>query len=214
MLKNIFLLIVSVILGSLIIIGGFLWISPRNTQVIKIILPKSLFSLETAPTNSLVGQVASLSGKVAWQSRVAPIAILINSPIKLQQGEEIDTYDNGSANINFTAFGTIFLSPNTQVNFIQTLPENFVVNQKQGTAIYTKTGENPSSVIALDLLININSGESKILVDKDTAKITITVETGSLTVAFNDTDNNTNVITLNSGDEYIFNDNTRLGVIK
>src|ERR1035437_8201592 len=214
MLKNIFLLIVSIILGSLIIIGGFLWISPRNTQVIKIILPKSLFSIETAPTNSLVGEIASLSGKVAWQSRVAPVALLINSTVKLQQGEEIDTYNNGSANINFPTFGTIFLSPNTQVNFIQTLPENFVVNQKQGTAIYTKTGENPSSVIALDLLININSGESKILVDKDTAKITITVETGSLTVAFNDTDNNTNVITLNSGDEYIFNDNTRLGAIK
>lgn len=214
MIKNIFLLIVSITAGVIIIIGGFLWISPRNTQVLKIIIPKSLFSLETAPTDSLIGEIASLSGKVAWQSRIAPVSILINSPIKLQQGEEIDTYENGSANIYFSAFGTIALSSNTQVNFIQTLQENFVVNQKQGTAIYNKLGENPTSIIAMDLLININFGKDKILVDTDTSKVTINVQTGSVTVAFNDNDNNANVVLLNSGDKYIFNDKTRTGVIE
>lgn len=214
MLKNIFLLILSIFIGAIIIIEGFLWLSARNTQILKIILPKSLFSLETAPTDSLIGKIATLSGKVAWQSRVAPVAILISVPVELQQGEEVDTYEDGSATINFTQFGTISLSSNTQVNLIQTLPENFVINQKQGTAIYTKTGETPTSVVVLDLLVNINSGQNKILVNADTAKITINVITGSTTVAFNDTDNKTTVVLLNSGDEYSFNNNTKIGVIK
>jgi hypothetical protein len=213
MIKNIISLIISIAVGALIIILGFLWLSPRDTQIIKIILPKSLFSLETAPTKSLVGQISSLSGKVAWQSRVAPVAILIDTPIKLQQGEEVDTYENGSAGINFPKFGTISLSPNTQVNLIQTLPENFVIDQKQGTAVYVKTGETPVSVVSLDLLININSGESTVSIDKDTLEITVTVKTGSSTVAFNDADNSTNVVTIDNGNKYTFDENTKTGRI-
>jgi hypothetical protein len=214
MIKNILLLITSIIIGILIIVLGFLWISPRDTEVIKIILPKSLFSLENAPTDSLTGKIASFSGKVAWQSRIAPIAILINSPIKLQQGEEVDTYNDGSAIINFPQFGTITESSDTQINFIQTLKENFVLEQKQGTIIFDKSGENQTSIIALDLLININSGQSSITVDKDNSKITVAVKTGLATVAFDDNANNTNVVSIKNGDTYIFDDNSRTGTIK
>jgi hypothetical protein len=214
MLKNILLLIISIAVGALIIILGFLWLSPRDTQIIKIIIPKSLFSLENAPTDTLVGEIASLSGKVAWQSRVAPVAILINSPLKLQQGEEVDTYDNGNVTINFAQFGTITESFNTQVNLIQTLPENFVIEQKQGTITFDKIGDNQTSIIALDLLININSGQSSIFVDKENSKITVSIKTGLATVAFNDNANNTNVISIKNGDKYIFDDNTKTGVIK
>jgi hypothetical protein len=214
MIKNILLLITSIIIGILIIVLGFLWISPRDTEVIKIILPKSLFSLENAPTDSLTGKIASFSGKVAWQSRIAPVAILINSPIKLQQGEEVDTYNDGSAIINFPQFGTITESSDTQINFIQTLKENFVLEQKQGTIIFDKSGENQTSIIALDLLININSGQSSITVDKDNSKITVAVKTGLATVAFDDNANNTNVVSIKNGDTYIFDDNSRTGTIK
>ena len=214
MIKNIFLLIISIVLGILIIVLGFLWISPRNSQVLKIILPQSLFSLENAPTDSLVGEVASMSGKVAWQSRIAPVAILINSPIKLQQGEEVDTYEDGNATLNFPQFAVITASSNTQIGFIQTLPEDFVVEQKQGLADYNKTGKNPVSIVALDLLINIDSGESTILVDNGNQNVTVTVNTGSVTVAFDNNENNTNVLSVKSGNEYIFNDNTKMGIVK
>jgi hypothetical protein len=215
MFKNAFLLIVSVTLGIAIIILGFLWVSPRNTQVLKMILPQSLFSLEKAPTDSLSGEIASISGKIAWQSRIAPVAILINASTKLQQGEEVDSYNDGNAAIDFPEVAVITISPNTQVNLIQTLPQNFVVWQKQGLANYEKSGENPVSVIALDLLINVESGAScSILLDKENARVTVTVKTGSVTAAFNDSDNNTNVVLVKSVHEYIFDDNSKTGRIK
>jgi hypothetical protein len=132
----------------------------------------------------------------------------------LQQGEEVDTYDNGNVTINFAQFGTITESFNTQVNLIQTLPENFVIEQKQGTITFDKIGDNQTSIIALDLLININSGQSSIFVDKENSKITVSIKTGLATVAFNDNANNTNVISIKNGDKYIFDDNTKTGVIK
>lgn len=214
MFKNSLLLIVSLVAGSLIIILGFLWISPRNTQVLKIILPQTAFSLENPPSDSLTGEVTLISGKVGWISRVAATATLISSPIKLRQGESIAIYENGSANINWPAFGNISANSNTQLNFIQTLPENFVIQQTKGTATYNRTGVNPMSIIALDLLIDIKSGENTISINKDLSKITVNVKSGSLSVAFDDIENNTNVVSLKSGDEYIFNDNTRLGLIK
>jgi hypothetical protein len=214
MIKNILLIIISLIAGALLVILGFLWISPRNTQVLKVIIPKTLFSLENAPTDSLVGEIASFSGKVAWQSRIAPVAILINSPVKLHQGEEVDTYDDGNVNVNFPNGVIITAASNTQVNFIQTLPQAFVVEQKQGSVSYSKTGEKPVSIIALDLLVDVNSGENTVLVDKDKGEVTVTVKTGLVTVAFNDNDNNVNVVSLKVGDQYVFNDNTKIGVIK
>ena len=214
MFKNILLLIISVTAGTLLIILGFLWVSPRSTQVLKIILPQSLFSLEKAPADSLIGEIASISGKVAWQSRIAPVSILINAPLKLQQGEEVDTYSDGNATINFPKIATMSASFNTQLSFIQTLPENFVVWQKQGLADYNKNGEVQISVVALDLLINLDLGQCSILVDKDTAKVTVSVKTGLATVAFNDSDNNTNVVLLKTGDQYIFDDNTKTGVVR
>jgi hypothetical protein len=214
MFKKIILFCFSIAAGALIIISGFLWVSPRNTQVLEIILPKSLFSLENAPANSLAGEIASISGKVAWQSRVAPVAILIDSPTKLQQGEEVDSYNNGNAMVSFSKVGTIAIFSNTQINFIQTLFQDFVISQKQGSADYSKTGENPLSVVALDLLVNINSGESSIFVNKDTSTVTVNVKIGYATAAFNDRDDNTQVIPLKAGQQYIFDDNTKTGLIK
>jgi hypothetical protein len=214
MFKNLFLLIFSVTVGVLIIIVGFLWASPRNTQVLKIILPKSLFSLEKAPTDSLSGEVASISGKIAWQSRIAPVAILVSGPIKLQQGEEVDSYNDGGAVVSFSSVGVITISANTQVSFIQTLPQSFVVEQKQGIANYIKTGESPLSIVGLDLLVDIDSGESIVLVDKDNSEVIVSVKTGAATAAFNDSDNNTNVVSIKSGQKYVFEDDTRIGKIK
>jgi hypothetical protein len=33
-------------------------------------------------------------------------------------------------------------------------------------------------------------------------------------IAFNDTNNSTNILTINKGEEYLFNNNTKLGKIK
>ena len=211
---KIFLFIFSILIGSVVVITGYFWDAPRDSQILKPFFPKTLFSIENAPSKSLSGNVASVSGNVAWQSRIASFATLINSPVKLQQGEKINTQSNGKAVINFPQVATITVSANTQLNFIQTLPANFVVDQAQGLSIYDKNGDIPLSVRALDLLVNVKTGTCSVFVDKDTSNIAVAVSTGSAMIAFNDTNNNTNILTINKGEEYLFNNNTKLGKIK
>jgi hypothetical protein len=162
----------------------------------------------------LNGEVASISGNVSWLSRTASFAILINSPMKLQQGEEVITQNNGKVSIIFSKVVNLNVSPNTQVNLIQTLPTDFVVEEKQGLVMYDKNGETPVSIRALDLLINIDKGSCEVLVDKDTSDITVTVSAGSVTVAFNDTYNNTNIKSISEGKKYLFNNDSKTGNIK
>lgn len=214
MLKKIFLFTISIIIGLTITVLGYLWDAPRNSQLLKPFFPKTFFSVANAPSQSLSGDITSMSGNVAWQSRTADYATLINSPVKIRQGEAISTYENGKAVISFPAIGNMTLSPNTQVGFIQTLPANFVVEQKQGISAYNKNGNIPISVSALDLLINIDEGSSTVSVDKDSTNIVVVVNSGSVTVAFNDTNNNTNIVTVNQGEQYLFNDNTKLGEVE
>jgi hypothetical protein len=213
-MKKLFLFLVSITTGAAVVIFGYLWDAPRNSQFLKPFFPKTLFSVENAPSQTLSGKIASMSGSVAWQSRTADYATLINSPVKLQQGEAISTYENGKATINFPAIGNMTFSPNTQVNFIQTLPANFVVEQKQGISTYTKNGNIPVSIRALDLLINLEEGNCTVSVDKDSANITVTVNSGSIKVAFNDINNNTNIVTINEGEQYLFNNNTKMGNVE
>jgi len=214
MIKNIFLFIISILIGVTAVISGYLWVAPRDSQILKPFFPKTLFSIENAPSKSLSGKLASLSGNVSWQSRTANYATLITSSVKLQQGEEINVQNNGKAVMDFPQVATITASSNTQINFIQTLPANFVVEQKQGLSVYDKNGDIPVSVRALDLLINIEKGTCTVSVDKDTSDIIVTVNSGSVAVAFNDTGNNTNILTINQGKEYLFNNDTKLGKIK
>lgn len=214
MLKNVILFIFSTILGTLMIIIGYLLFFSRDSQFIKPFLPKTMFSIENAPSQTLIGEVASISGNVSWLSRTASFAMLINSPTKLQQGEEVITQNNGKASITFSKVVNLNVSPNTQVNLIQTLPSDVVIEQKQGLVMYDKNGETPVSIRALDLLINIDKGRCEVLVDKDTSDITVTVSTGSVTVAFNDINNNTNIKSISEGEKYLFNNDSKTGYIK
>lgn len=214
MFKKIFIFLISFLLTFITVILAYLWDAPRNSDIIKPFFPKTLFSIENSPKDSLTGEVSSISGNVAWQSRSSNYATLINSNIKLQQGEEVITHDNGKSVISFSKVGTFTLFPNTQLSFIQTLPVNFVIEQDQGLATYDKTSDTKLSVRSLDLLININSGTSTISVDKDSADIQVSVNSGSVSAAFNDTNNQTNIIIVEEGKKFIFNNNTKTGRIR
>lgn len=180
---------------------------------VKPFIKRGSFSLEKAPMESLSGKIATMSGSVKWQSRTSPSPVPINSLRKLMQGEELETKKNGKATVEFDKVGMIKITPDTQLNFVQTLPANFVVEQKKGTAEYIKRGDIPVSITSLDLLINLNSGRSIISVDEGNSQIIISVESGSATVAFNDRDNLTNILTVDEGREYIFNNDSRIGGI-
>jgi hypothetical protein len=214
MAKNSILLLFSVLAGFLLVVLGYLWFSPQNSELIKPFFPTTKFSLENAPTQSLVGNIATISGNVVWLSRTATFATPINSPIKIQQGEEVDTKANGNIIIEFLNHAAISIMPNTQINFIQTLPANIVLEQKKGKAIYKENPTGvPLSVVDSNILIDIK-GIVVIANDSKTPDITVSVEEGSAKVAYVDLENNSNVLNLKSGQKYVFNDNKKEGIIE
>jgi len=117
---------------------------PQETaSFLKPFFPKTLFSIENAPSQTLSGKIASMSGSVAWQLRTADYATLINSPVKLNNKEKQFPLMKTEKRLSIFPQSEHDVFPNTQVNFIQTLPANFVIEQKQGISTYTKNGNIP-----------------------------------------------------------------------
>ena len=207
--KKFILLISAFLLSFFLVIAAYFWLSPQNSVLIQPFLPKSKFSLVKAPLDSLTAKISSYSGNIAWQSRTASMATLIGSPIELQQGEELDSQGNGTATIEFPGNARIFLYNNTQIYLVQTLPANIVIQQKQGTAEFTRLSQNvPLSVVSSNLLINVISGKTSVSMDKKTKYITVKV-TGESKIAYVDLNNNTHVKDLSTGNVFVFNDDTR-----
>lgn len=214
MLKKILLFIVFLFLG-LTLFFAVRWVLIA-LQVQTIISPnaQSKFSLATAPSQSFTIQVGSFSGNVLWQSRIAKQPTPMVGLQTLQQGEEIDTLDNGKASLSLNGVASISVSSLSSLNFIQTLPVNIVVEEKQGLVEYSlQNTQVPFSVRALDLLINI-TGDSVITVDKKASIITIYPKSGKATLAYNDTNNVSQVIELKSGQKAIFTNDTKTVVIQ
>lgn len=212
MLKKLLLFLIFFSLGVALVFAADFMVSNNTIQKLNPAI-KSKFSIDNPPSDSLKGKISSLSGTVSFQPRSKDYATLINAPVEILQGEDLNTGGNGSATVIFDRIGEISLLENTQISFIQTLPQNFVISQKQGTATFQKTGNIPFSVRGLDLLINLESGKVSVNVDSDNSIITVDVLEGSVSAAFNDTDNLSNVITIESPRRYIFNNNTKKGRI-
>ncbi len=214
-MKKIILFFVSIILGFGLVLFYFRSvIYPVNTKsAVSWQQPKenSQFSLEKAPQDSLVGNILSVSGVVNWQSRVATEPSQLVSPVPLQQGEKIVT-DKGSLSLELGS-GLISLSSQTELSFVQTLSTNIVLEQDQGTVNYTKISDMPLGVRSLSLLSQIATGSATISVDKKLQTVTIEVNQGEVTVAYNDADFVSQVKTISKGNKFIFDDETKKGKI-
>lgn len=171
------------------------------------------FSLDVPPAKSLKGQIESMTGDIEWQSRSATEPAKLTQKKPVLQGEEFWTKEDGTLNIRFENVVEITADANTHLNIVQTLPMNFVVLQDSGAAAYKKSpAAAPTSIRTLHVLTQLNDGEADVEVD-DTA-ITLTVKTGSVTVAYNDKKNISRVVTINGGNTYTFDDKTRKGETK
>ncbi|MDO8583236.1 MAG: hypothetical protein Q7R51_01790, partial [bacterium] len=137
------------------------------------------------------------------------IAATITVPRIIQQGEAIETKDDGKITVRFPDAYTIDIFPKSKLDFIQTLPSNFVISQEQGISEYTKTGATPLSIRSFHLLIQLNSGYIAITTDKDEKTVSVNVSSGSATLAYNDLQYISNVITIKAGKTFTFDDNTR-----
>lgn len=171
----------------------------------------TLFSLDTPPSTSQIGEIVSLFGEVEWQSRSATEPAKLLQTQKVVQGEEYWTTETGRLQINFPSALELSVLPNSYLNIIQTLPTNMVLKQEGGEVVYKNSGASPLGIRARHLLIDQDAGILSIRMTQTTPTIRVIVQKGNAKVAFNDTDFETNVVVLEEGDTYIFNNETRTG---
>ncbi len=198
------------LVGGFILVGlyfRFTGVKKPNVEI-KIPFIGSQFSLENAPSESLKGKIISMSGEVNWLSRVATESSKLANNTQLQQGESVMTGSEGNIKIQFGNAAEINLLPKTQIDIIQTLPDNIVFNQASGSALFKKTANYPLSVRALHLLVET---ENSVTISIDNSIVTLKSDLGNSKAAFNDLNNESQVITVTEGSRYTFNDDTRQG---
>lgn len=202
----IIIFIFSAILGSILMFSFTKLTKQKSTQ--------TSFNPEKAPTESLQGKIATFSGIIKWQSRIATEAAEVDSLKEIQQGEQIETEISSNLIVEFPNIWRINILSNSKLEFAQTLPANLVISQKEGSAEYQKLGENVLSVRALHLLINQNQGDMVVIVDKDNNNVFINVKTGFVTAAYNDDENISRVVQVKTGQRLNFDDETREAVVR
>jgi hypothetical protein len=220
-MKKFFLFIIPFLITALAVVGYF-----KVTQKISSIsvpnLPSvsfsdlvkfSRFSLEKAPSQSLVGTITSMSGEVGHEGRLATESAKINSPVPIQQGESLSTGVDGSLILTFEKAVEINISSETSIGIIQTLPQNLVFSQTLGSAEYKKLTDIPVSVRSRHLLIK-NDGDVTVSINKLKPIVTVLVNSGSATFAYNNESNTSKVLEVKAGKTLIFNDDTRRVVLK
>jgi len=210
-----FLLFLVFFLAGFTVVSGFTYWHMQNSSsaVGSSTAVTTNFSLAKAPSESLKGTVASMSGTVTWLSRAATKPVQIHASHTIQQGETVSTGKNGEAVVTINNEAAISLSHNTDVNFIQLLPINLVLVQNDGAVTYQNSIQAPISVRSFDLLTLLTQGIVVISADQENKMVTITVQKGVATEGYKDVKGDSKVITLNAGEHFAFDDTTKEGTV-
>lgn len=179
-------------------------IPKTRLPAIREIFESSKFSLLEAPSESLKAEIGSLEGEVMWKNRIAETPTKISTLSKVQQGESLITGDDGWVSLNFLDTALIKLEPQSEVDIVQTLPNNLVFRQISGTVDYQKTSSIPVSVRVSPLLIDVLS-TTEVSIDSDNGRITIS---GVAKVAYNNKANVTQLVEVVQDEPFIFDPNT------
>ena len=216
-MKNVALGFVSFMVGAGIILG-YSGVKKQNSsppipspsQKQKSATPS--FSIETPPSESIQGTISSRSGILSWESRVATMPSELTDSVPLQQGERLLTGDNSAATLQFDHVGSIQLSQNADLSFIQTLPVDFVVEQKKGSVKYIITGTTPLSIRVRNALVTKTDGEIEITIQEGDPIVLISTTQGTAQIGFNDLDFVSQVFTLREKQTYEYNSDERTAV--
>lgn len=213
MTKYLYLFVAFLLTGICIAFGYFFWKKEKATVVTKIVPMEERFSIEPPPKQSRKGTVVSASGQILWQSRIATIAAEIKDIKKIQQGELLGTGKESAVSVVFNDGANINLSSDSEIEFLQTLPVNFVFRQNKGEINYVKKGSIPLSIRSLHLLMTFTDGEYLLNTDVDKHRLELTVEKGLVKVAYNNLQYETQSAEINEGKKFVFNDDGRVGEI-
>ncbi len=218
-MKKLILFIICFGFGVLAIFNYFIWqpvaettvqqparVTPENTLVPKILL-------DNPPKNSIKGTLTAMDGEVKWQSRAATESAKITKLQPIQQGELIETGEDGTTEISFNDDITAALSEKSSLEFPQTLPSKFVFVQRSGEVVYTNSKKFALSVRSRALLALLTNGSMRISILEDEPTITIENIKGDIEIAYNDIDLVSQVITLESGETFVFDTENKEGEI-
>lgn len=157
------------------------------------------------PSEALSGVLTVTRGHAQLLSRKDPQYKEASSGAQILLGESIATKANSSAIAEVTGIMKASLGPTAELVFANMIPENFVLQQKNGKIEYIAT--KPISVRALHTLVSMDPGDVIItIIDSD---MSVTVKSGSVKLALVDTDNNTNVWNLTANQRANIDDTTR-----
>ena len=215
-MKSTGLFIFSFLIG-IGLVFGYLKLKVNDTPQQKTVAKKQIsttptFSIETPPSESLKGSIVSKTGIIFWESRIATAPSELKENVQIQQGEELLTHEKSGITVNFDQVGTIVLSENADLSFIQTLPVDFVVEQKNGTIKYTMNGKTPLSIKIRSALITKTSGEIQITATDGDPIVLISTLQGTAKIGFNDLDYVSQVFTLREGQMYEYNSDERTAI--
>ncbi len=208
-MKEVFIFLLTAAIGAGLMIR-FLGASPssppKSVKNSQSVTPTHSFSIENPPSETLKGSILARSGVIRWQSRVATEPAVLDNPRPIQQGESVSTDDSGKITIEFKDACLLTVSPESKIEFLQTLPDHLVLAQPAGTVTYHNTAVRPVAVRSRHLLAEIQ-GDATLAVNPVTSSTVITVSR-EVTVAFNDTDFVTVKKTLTTG-RYEYDDEER-----
>lgn len=195
--------------------GGLLNYGANNLPsfTIKDVVKFSRFSMEKAPSESLVGKITELNESVTYESRNATDSAAVNTTQAVQQGEKYVTNETGSFKINFENFAEIKVENSTVLDVIQTLPAALVFNLPQGQAMFSKLSSYPVTIRAGRMLVE-NEGVISVVHNKEDSEITISIIKGTAAIAYNNINFDTQFIKLTEGQVLIFDNNKRNSVVK
>jgi len=173
---------------------------------------------DLAPPKSLQGSIIYMDGDVKWQSRTATESAKLDASTSIQQGELIETGDNGATTILFGEGTLIDIFHKSSVAFTQTLPANIVITHQRGKAEYSQeTLATPLSIRAGHLLVTLHKGVASITL-KETKNtdsqvkesiVTVKVIQGSATAVYNSLNYKTKYRELDEGEVLFYNDISR-----
>jgi len=157
------------------------------------------------PSEALSGMLTVISGHAQKFSHDETEYREASMGAEILLGESIATNANSSATAEVAGIVRANLGPTAELVFANMFPENFLLQQKNGKIEYMAT--RPVSIRALHALVSMEPGDVVLtIIDAD---MSVDVKSGSVKLAVVDTDNNTQVYTLTTGQRANIDDEAR-----
>ena len=161
------------------------------------------------PSDWLVGTVLDIGPSSQFETRYGADFQDLSVGTTISLGDDIKTGidPNSTVSLSFNSIN-LLINSNTRLKFTNTSPDNFLITLNRGGSFDFETQSNQQfSVNGLHLLSQFNSANGSIEINNNL--ITIELTQGSVTLAFNDTNYQTQIQTVSAPKKIIFNDITR-----